>query len=71
MNMITMVVALATALGANAAHPEDAPKGSRDTDPRDRVILVHCEPTNAAYVANSGDRFRGVTACAGELSSSG
>jgi hypothetical protein len=48
--MKTMILALAaaTVLSLGVAHAADHPrKAPRDADPKNRVILVHSEPTNA------------------------
>jgi hypothetical protein len=65
MKTMTLALAAATVLSLNAARPDDARKDPHDTDPRDRVMLVHSVPANADYATNPGDRFRGLTASAG------
>jgi hypothetical protein len=47
MKIMTLALAAATVLSLGAARADDTRKDPRDTDPMDRVMLVHSAPANA------------------------
>ena len=46
MKIMTLALAAATVLSLGAARADDTRKDPRDTDPMDRVMLVHSAPAN-------------------------